>query len=120
MDCSGDKLNPTEFLANGEHGKFYDFNKLDPAKVKTLPYSIRVLLESALRNCDEFQVCTEDVQKILNWSENRSKKLEIAFKPARVILQDFTGVPAVVDFAAMRDAVKRLGQVFKNTNLPKL
>ena len=88
---------------------FYDINKLDPEKVANLPYSIKVLLEAAVRNCDEFQVKTSDVEKILNWSENKDKKLEIAFKPARVILQDFTGVPAVVDFAAMRDAVQRLG-----------
>lgn len=76
-----------------------------------MPYSIRVLLESAVRNCDNFQVKQQDVENILNWEQNQSLEagIEVPFKPARVILQDFTGVPAVVDFAAMRDAVKNLG-----------
>lgn len=76
-----------------------------------LPYSIRVLLEIAVRNCDNFHVHSKDVQNILNWEENQigDKGIEVPFKPSRVILQDFTGVPAVVDFAAMRDAVRRLG-----------
>ena len=55
-----------------------------------LPYSVRVLLESAVRNCDEFEVRSSDAQNILNWEENQSKNVEIPFKPARVILQDFT------------------------------
>lgn len=62
-----------------------------------LPYSIRVLLESAIRNCDQFEVHSKDVENILNWETLASKQIEIPFKPARVILQDFTGVPAVVD-----------------------
>lgn len=74
-----------------------------------LPYSVRVLLESAIRNCDNFSVTEKDVESILNWKTNQNKDVEIPFKPARVILQDFTGVPAVVDLAAMRDAVKKLG-----------
>uniref|UniRef100_A0AAR2ITI7 aconitate hydratase n=1 Tax=Pygocentrus nattereri TaxID=42514 RepID=A0AAR2ITI7_PYGNA len=74
-----------------------------------LPFSIRVLLESAVRNCDEFLVKKEDVERILNWKQTQTQTVEVPFKPARVILQDFTGVPAVVDFAAMRDAVKQLG-----------
>lgn len=75
-----------------------------------LPFSIRILLESAVRNCDNFQVKEEDVKKIFAWAVNQNVEggVEVAFKPARVILQDFTGVPAVVDFAAMRDAVKQL------------
>jgi len=89
--------------------RYYDIRKLDESKVAKLPYSIRVLLEAAVRRCDDFQVKQTDVEKILNWQENQNKSLEIAFVPSRVILQDFTGVPAVVDFAAMRDAVKRLG-----------
>lgn len=55
-----------------------------------LPYSIRILLEAAVRNCDGFQVLKKDVENILNWQENQSKSVEIPFKPARVILQDFT------------------------------
>ena len=58
--------------------------------VDQLPFSIRVLLESGVRNCDGFQVKEKDVETILNWQENTGKGLEIAFRPARVILQDFT------------------------------
>jgi len=66
-------------------------------------------LESAVRNCDNFAISEKDVENILNWEVNSQKDVEIPFKPARVILQDFTGVPAVVDLAAMRDTMKRLG-----------
>jgi len=68
-----------------------------------------VLLESAVRNCDDFAVKENDVEKILDWVKTSKQDVEIPFRPARVILQDFTGVPAVVDLAAMRDAMKRLG-----------
>ena len=74
-----------------------------------LPYSIRILLESAIRNCDNFQVTKEDVEKIIDWEKTAPKQVEIPFKPARVLLQDFTGVPAVVDLACMRDAMNKLG-----------
>ena len=70
---------------------------------------MRVLLECNLRNCDNFSVKEEDVEKIIQWKKNMSSEVEIPFKPARVILQDFTGVPCVVDLAAMRDAMKRMG-----------
>jgi len=82
---------------------------LNDSRIERLPYSIRVLLESAVRNCDEFNVTQNDVEKILDWEKTAVNDVEIPFKPARVILQDFTGVPAVVDLAAMRDAIKRLG-----------
>ncbi|KAG5335296.1 ACOC hydratase, partial [Acromyrmex heyeri] len=90
--------------------QYYDIGSLS-TKYDRLPFSIRVLLESAVRNCDNFQVTKLDVEKILDWENNQSLQhgIEVSFKPARVILQDFTGVPAVVDFAAMRDAVKKLG-----------
>ncbi|XP_077996557.1 cytoplasmic aconitate hydratase-like [Glandiceps talaboti] len=88
---------------------YYNLGKLNDDRYDHLPYSIRVLLESAVRNCDNFHVKEQDVENIINWKDNQEKDVEIPFKPARVILQDFTGVPAVVDFAAMRDAVKRLG-----------
>ncbi|KAG4988042.1 hypothetical protein JHK85_031025 [Glycine max] len=74
-----------------------------------LPYSVRILLESAIRNCDEFQVKSNDVEKIIDWENTSPKLVEIPFKPARVLLQDFTGVPAVVDLACMRDAMNKLG-----------
>ncbi|KAK7095904.1 cytoplasmic aconitate hydratase-like isoform X2 [Littorina saxatilis] len=92
-----------------EECRFYDLSKLDAGKLKKLPFSVRVLLESAVRNCNNFHVLEKDVQNILNWSPAMDASVEIPFKPARVILQDFTGVPVVVDFAAMREAVKRLG-----------
>jgi aconitate hydratase len=70
---------------------------------------VRVLLEAAIRNCDNFAVLPADVEKILAWEETSRADIEIPFRPARVVLQDFTGVPAVVDLAAMRQAMKRLG-----------
>ncbi|XP_005184263.1 cytoplasmic aconitate hydratase [Musca domestica] len=90
--------------------KYFDLASIDP-KYDQLPYSIRVLLESAVRNCDNFHVLEKDVQSILAWTPDLKQgqnDVEVSFKPARVILQDFTGVPAVVDFAAMRDAVCEL------------
>ncbi len=78
----------------------------DPAR---LPFSIRVLLENALRHCDGRLVTEEDVVALARWSPKDLPDREIPFMPARVILQDFTGVPAVVDLAAMRSVVKRLG-----------
>jgi aconitate hydratase len=77
--------------------------------LEKLPFSIRVLLEAALRTCDGYQVTDDDVKRLAAWSPAASGDHEIPFKPARVILQDFTGVPCVVDLAAMRDAVKKLG-----------
>ncbi|MEI8011604.1 MAG: aconitate hydratase AcnA, partial [Candidatus Omnitrophota bacterium] len=76
--------------------------------VGCLPFSIRILLESAIRNYDDYQVTHNDVTTIAGWSPKNDLK-EIAFKPGRVILQDFTGVPCVVDLAAMREQMKRMG-----------
>src|SRR5262245_7680406 len=82
-----------------------------------LPYSIKVLLEAALRTCDGYQVTEDDVRRIASWAPAPAGPAqEIPFKPARVILQDFTGVPCVVDLAAMRDAVRRLGGDPKKIN----
>ncbi|XP_010278679.1 PREDICTED: aconitate hydratase, cytoplasmic-like [Nelumbo nucifera] len=93
----------------GEFGKFYSLPALNDPRIDKLPYSIRILLESAIRNCDNFQVTKEDVEKIIDWENTSPKQVEIPFKPARVLLQDFTGVPAVVDLASMRDAMNKLG-----------
>jgi aconitate hydratase len=79
------------------------------APIDRLPFSIRILIESALRHCDGYQVTEDDVRRLAGWSPRQAEPVEIPFKPARVILQDFTGVPCVVDLAAMRDAVVRLG-----------
>src|SRR5262245_48706830 len=65
--------------------------------LERLPFSIRILLEAALRNCDGYQVTEQDVERLARWSPEVGEPVEIPFKPARVILQDFTGVPCVVD-----------------------
>jgi hypothetical protein len=77
--------------------------------VDRLPFSIRVLLESMLRNLDGFIVTADDVSGLANWNAKAPAQEEIPFMPGRVVLQDFTGVPCVVDLAAMRDAMKKLG-----------
>ena len=85
-------------------------------QIDKLPYSIRVLLESVLRNCDGVTVTEEDVNSLATWNAAAPAKVEIPYKPARVVLQDFTGVPAVVDLAAMRSAMGRLGGDPKKIN----
>src|SRR5580698_9170279 len=91
------------------------FSKARGLDISKLPFSIRILLESALRNFDDYQVTQKDIDTIVSWRPNGTKD-EIAFKPGRVILQDFTGVPCVVDMAAMRDAMKNLGGDIKKIN----
>ncbi|MEX2186348.1 MAG: aconitate hydratase AcnA [Pirellulales bacterium] len=90
--------------------------QLGLTKVARLPYSIRVLLESVLRNCDGYLVAEEDVKNLAAWNAAAPAKIEIPFLPARVVLQDFTGVPCVVDLAAMRSAMQRLGGDAKKIN----
>jgi aconitate hydratase len=77
--------------------------------IQRLPYSIRILVENLLRNVDGKKVKEEDVMKALDWDAKQKIRSEIPFMPARVVMQDFTGVPAVVDLASMRDAIKTLG-----------
>jgi len=86
------------------------------ALVSKLPFSIRVLLEAVLRNCDGYQVAEADVVNLAKWNAAKPAELEVPFKAARVVLQDFTGVPAVVDLAAMRDGMKTLGGDPKKIN----
>ncbi|PKU65681.1 aconitate hydratase, cytoplasmic [Dendrobium catenatum] len=102
-------LTPLAKPGGGEFGKYYSLPALDDPRIDRLPFSVRILLESAIRNCDEFQVTGKDVEKIIDWENSAPKQVEIPFKPARVLLQDFTGVPAVVDLACMRDAMNKLG-----------
>ncbi|KAL0543451.1 hypothetical protein IC582_018547 [Cucumis melo] len=102
-------LKTLENPEGGVFGKYYSLPALNDPRIERLPYSIRILLESAIRNCDEFAVKAKDVEKIIDWENTAPKLVEIPFKPARVLLQDFTGVPAVVDLACMRDAMNRLG-----------
>jgi len=77
--------------------------------ISRLPYSIKVLLESMLRNCDGALITEQDVATLAGWKASGPAAREVPFKPARVILQDFTGVPAIVDLAALRSAMERLG-----------
>jgi len=84
--------------------------------VGRLPYALRVLLENLLRNEDGSTVTRDDIEALAKWDPQAEPDTEIAFRPGRVLLQDFTGVPAVVDLAAMRDAIKRLGDDPKKIN----
>src|SRR6516164_1747830 len=84
--------------------------------ISRLPFSMKVLLENLLRNEDGRSVSREDILAFVQWLKTRSSEREIAFRPARVLMQDFTGVPAVVDLAAMRDAMKMLGGDPKRIN----
>ena len=96
---------------DGTSAVIYELAALDRAGVadtQRLPFSIRVLLEAALRNCDDFLIRKEDIQNIAQWTPTGGRE-EIPFIPGRVILQDFTGVPAVVDIAALRNAMVDLG-----------
>src|SRR6476620_8462818 len=78
-------------------------------KISRLPVSIRIVLESVLRNCDGKKVGRKEVETLANWKAKSPANEEIPFVVARIVLQDFTGVPLVVDLAAMRSAVQRLG-----------
>jgi aconitate hydratase len=102
--------------------KTYAFYSLAAAEknglkgISRLPFSMKILLENLLRNEDGRTVTKEDIQAVSLWLKNKSSDREIAFRPARVLMQDFTGVPAVVDLAAMRDAMKHLGGDAKKIN----
>src|SRR4030067_188680 len=78
-------------------------------RLDRLPFSIKVMLESVLRQCNEREIKQTDVVNLADWKPNTTSRTPLPFRPARVILQDFTGVPAVVDLAAMRSAIARLG-----------
>ena len=84
--------------------------------ISRLPFSMKVLLENLLRNEDGRSVSKEDIQAVAQWLKTKTSEREIAFRPARVLMQDFTGVPAVVDLAAMRDAMEHLGGDPKKIN----
>ncbi|HZC74734.1 MAG TPA: aconitate hydratase, partial [Gaiellaceae bacterium] len=94
-------------------GRTYEIHRLDALQdrfdVARLPFSLKILLENLLRHEDGVSVRREDVEALASWDHNAEPSREIAFMPARVVLQDFTGVPAVVDLAAMRDAMAELG-----------
>src|SRR6266571_4712178 len=99
-------------LGGGKRGKLYSLPALEAAgvsKISRLPVSIRIVLESVLRNVDGKKVTERDVRTLANWNAKSPAQEEIPFVVARIVLQDFTGVPLVVDLAAMRSAVKELG-----------
>src|SRR3982750_3081440 len=91
--------------------EIYRLDALDRQGISTkhLPYSMRILLENLLRTEDGRNVRKEDIRALASWNSKSKPDKEIAFTPSRVLLQDFTGVPCVVDLAAMRDAMKQLG-----------
>ncbi len=98
---------------------FYRLSRLEESglgRISRLPFSIKVLLEAALRTCDGYQVTEDDVRNLAAWDARNPRPVEFPFKPARVLMQDFTGVPCIVDLAAMRDAVNRLGGDPKRVN----
>jgi len=100
-------------LGNGKSGKFYSLPALEAAGVgpiSRLPVSIRIVLESVLRNYDDKKVSEANVKELANWKPNEPRTAEIPFVVARIVLQDFTGVPLLVDLAAMRSAVAKLGK----------
>jgi aconitate hydratase len=100
-------------LGNGRSGNFYSLPALEKAGVgpiSKLPVSIRLVLESVLRNCDACKVSEANVRELANWKPTETRTAEIPFVVARIVLQDFTGVPLLVDLAAMRSAVSKLGK----------
>jgi aconitate hydratase len=99
-----------------QSGDFYSLPQLEKegvGHISKLPFSIRVLLESVLRNCDGKRITEEDVVKLANWRPDAKRTNEIPFLVSRILLQDFTGVPLLVDLAAMRSVVARLGRPAK-------
>ena len=100
-------------LGNGKSGKFFSLPHLEKngvGPISKLPISIRLILESLLRNCDGKRIGEQNVRELANWKPNANRTEEIPFVVARIVLQDFTGVPLLVDLAAMRSAVLRLGK----------
>ncbi|MEY4168881.1 MAG: aconitate hydratase [Acidobacteriota bacterium] len=100
-------------LGNGETGRFYSLPQLEKegiGPISKLPISIRIVLESVLRNCDGRKVREDDIRALANWGARAERTAEIPFIVARIVLQDFTGVPLLVDLAAMRTTVAALGK----------
>src|SRR5437763_12979938 len=103
---------PTFDLANGQKSQFYSLPALEEARlglISRLPVSIRIVLESVLRNCYGKKVNEANIRALANWAPKGTRTEEIPFVVARIVLQDFTGVPLLVDLAAMRSAAAHLG-----------
>ena len=112
----------TELIVNGHTYHYYCLQKLEErgiGNIGELPFSIKALLESAVRQFDGKSITDEHVALLANWQKTQRSSKEIPFKPARIVLQDFTGVPAIVDLAAMRNAVVELGVNCERIN-PKI
>jgi aconitate hydratase len=108
-----DFANPFNSLRKFRDGSIYSLPALEKAglgKISRLPVSIRIVLESVLRNCDGQRVSEEDIKVLAAWKAAKPAQVEIPFVVSRIVLQDFTGVPLLVDLAAMRDAVKAAGK----------
>ncbi|MGD2131121.1 MAG: aconitate hydratase AcnA [Lysobacterales bacterium] len=107
----GDSFSTSSSLnVNGQEFRYYSLEKLGQQfDLSRLPFSLKILLENLLRNEDGVDVTRSDIEALCNWDATAAPSTEIAFTPSRVVLQDFTGVPAVVDLAAMRDAMTALG-----------
>jgi len=102
----------TALQAGGRSVQIYSLPSLEAGgfpEIARLPYSMKILLENALRHEDARFVKAADIEALARWDLKGTAQKEISFAPARVLLQDFTGVPAVVDLAAMRDGIVRLG-----------
>ena len=101
----------SELNINKKKYKYFDLKKLSVSNsgILNLPFSIRILLENVIRNYDDFSITKEHVNTILNWKNTQGRK-DIPYSPSRVLMQDFTGVPAVVDLASMREALARKGK----------
>ncbi|HLS82749.1 MAG TPA: aconitase family protein, partial [Steroidobacter sp.] len=99
----------TTLACGSRHFEIFSLAALRDRNVARLPYSLKILLENLLRFEDGVNVRREDVEALLNWDPKAAPAYEISFTPSRVIMQDFTGVPAVVDLAAMREAMIKLG-----------
>src|SRR5580700_7544717 len=112
MSQSANSFGSQTSLESGK--KTYEIYRLNALEKKgvnlsRLPYSLRILLENLLRHEDGKSVTADDIEFLANWDPKATPSREIAYMPARVLMQDFTGVPAIVDLAAMRDAMKQLG-----------
>jgi aconitate hydratase len=92
---------------NSRSGEMFALDKISGSK--SLPFSLKILLENVLRNEDGINITKDHVNALVNWDENAEPSIEIPFTPARVLMQDFTGVPAIVDLATMREAMIELG-----------
>ncbi len=109
-DKTPDTLSTLE--ASGSTYHYYSLPKAAEAfgDIKRLPFTLKVLLENQLRYADDESVSSDDMQALVDWQKEARSTREIGYRPARVLMQDFTGVPGVVDLASMRDAVERLGE----------